>query len=122
MSLAALESEGETPCRSILNRLLEKAYYTEKVQYASQSFERALRKFEDMTNIGTREFELGQVSPDEVDEQWVRERLAHRLIYYCESEGRAPPTLHRDHRHDLRRLEAVHDHRGGRAVVGQRRC
>src|SRR5690349_19271217 len=57
------------------------------MQYASQSVERTLRRFEYMTNIGTREVELGQVSLDEVDEQWVRDRLAHRLIYDCEPEG-----------------------------------
>lgn len=72
-----------------LSRLLEDAFFDEEVQNGSEAIERMLDAFEDMTSTGARPFEV--VAADEPDEQWVRERLVHPLIYFCESEGASLP-------------------------------
>ena len=74
-----------------LSRLLEKAFFEEKaVHNASECVARALEKFEAQRQAGARVFEV--VAPrEEPNEQWLRERLVHPLIYYCESEGLSVP-------------------------------
>jgi hypothetical protein len=68
-----------------LNPVLEKAFFVEEVENASEALARAEQKFEQVTHIGARGFEI--VAPGEPDEQWLREQLIHRLVYVCESEG-----------------------------------
>lgn len=68
-----------------LNPVLEKAFFVEEVENASEALARAEQKFEQVTHIGARGFEI--VAPDEPDELWLREQLIHRLVYVCESEG-----------------------------------
>lgn len=72
-----------------LSRLLECALFEEEVENASVSIERMLETFEHRTHAGARLFEV--VAPSELDLDWVRERLAHPLIYFCESEGTPVP-------------------------------
>lgn len=68
-----------------LNPVLEKAFFVEEVENASETLARAEQKFEQVTHIGARGFEI--VAPGEPDELWLREQLIHRLVYVCESEG-----------------------------------
>jgi hypothetical protein len=68
-----------------LSPVLEKAFFVEDVENASEAIARAEQKFEQVTHIGARGFEI--VAPGEPDEQWLREQLIHRLVYVCESEG-----------------------------------
>jgi hypothetical protein len=68
-----------------LSPVLEKAFFVEEVENASEALARAEQKFEQVTHIGARGFEI--VAPGEPDEQWLREQLIHRLVYVCESEG-----------------------------------
>ena len=68
-----------------LNPVLEKAFFVEEVENASEALARAEQKFEQVTHIGARGFEI--VAPGEPDEEWLREQLVHRLVYVCESEG-----------------------------------
>ena len=68
-----------------LNPVLEKAFFVEEVENASEALARAEQKFEQVTHVGARGFEI--VAPDEPDELWLREQLIHRLVYVCESEG-----------------------------------
>lgn len=68
-----------------LSPVLEKAFFVEDVENASEALSRAEQKFEQVTRIGARGFEI--VAPGEPDEEWLREQLVHRLVYVCESEG-----------------------------------
>ena len=68
-----------------LSPVLEKAFFVEDVENASEAVARAEQKFEQVTRIGARGFEI--VAPVDPDEQWLREQLVHRLVYVCESEG-----------------------------------
>jgi hypothetical protein len=68
-----------------LSPVLEKAFFVEEVENASEALARAEQKFEQVTRIGARGFEI--VAPGEPDEEWLREQLVHRLVYVCESEG-----------------------------------
>ncbi|HEX3477720.1 MAG TPA: STAUR_1299 family protein [Kofleriaceae bacterium] len=68
-----------------LSPVLEKAFFVEDVQNASEAIARAEQTFEQATRIGARGFEI--VAPIEPDEPWLREQLVHRLVYVCESEG-----------------------------------
>lgn len=68
-----------------LSPVLEKAFFVEEVENASEALARAEQKFEQVTHIGARGFEI--IAPDEPDELWLREQLIHRLVYVCESEG-----------------------------------
>jgi hypothetical protein len=68
-----------------LSPVLEKAFFVEDVENASEALARAEQKFEQVTHIGARGFEI--VAPGEPDEEWLREQLVHRLVYVCESEG-----------------------------------
>jgi hypothetical protein len=68
-----------------LSPVLEKAFFVEEVENASEALARAEQKFEQATRIGARGFEI--VAPGEPDEEWLREQLVHRLVYVCESEG-----------------------------------
>ena len=68
-----------------LNPVLEKAFFVEEVENASEAIARAEQKFEQATHIGARGFEI--VVPAEPDQQWLREQFVRRLIYVCESEG-----------------------------------
>jgi hypothetical protein len=72
-----------------LSGLLEKAFFAEEVQNASEALDRALKKFEQVTHVGARPFEI--VAPSEPDEPWLRERFVSRLVYFCESEGTPVP-------------------------------
>ena len=72
-----------------LSPVLEKAFFVEEVENASEAVARAEQKFEQVTRIGARGFEI--VAPGEPDEQWLREQLVHRLVYVCESEGVPAP-------------------------------
>jgi hypothetical protein len=72
-----------------LNPVLEKAFFVEEVDNASEAILRAEQKFEQVTGIGARGFEV--VAPGELDEPWLREQLVHRLVYVCESEGVPAP-------------------------------
>jgi len=72
-----------------LNPVLEKAFFAEDVENASEALARAEQKFEQLTHIGARGFEI--VVPAEPDQQWLREQLVRRLIYVCESEGVPAP-------------------------------
>ena len=73
-----------------LQPLFDDAFYAEEVQNASESFARALEKYEATQHVGARPFEV--VVPDEPDEQWVREGLLQPLIYFCDSEGAVMPN------------------------------
>lgn len=68
-----------------LTPVLEKAFFVEEVENASEALARAEQSYEQATRIGARGFEI--VAPAELDEQWLREQLVHRLVYVCESEG-----------------------------------
>jgi len=68
-----------------LSPVLEKAFFVEEVENASETVARAEQKFEQVTHIGARAFEV--VAPTDPDEPWLREQLIHRLVYVCESEG-----------------------------------
>jgi hypothetical protein len=68
-----------------LSPVLEKAFFVEEVENASEALARAEQQFEQVTRIGARGFEV--VAPGEPDEEWLREQLIHRLVYVCESEG-----------------------------------
>ncbi len=68
-----------------LRPVLEKAFFVEEVQNASETVARAEQKFEQATHTGARVFEI--VAPGDPDEEWLREQLVHRLVYVCESEG-----------------------------------
>lgn len=72
-----------------LSSVLEKAFFVEEVEDASEARARAEQKFEQLTHIGARGFEI--VVPVEPDQQWLREQLVRRLIYFCESEGLPVP-------------------------------
>lgn len=72
-----------------LNPVLEKAFFVEEVENASEAVARAEQKFEQVTHIGARGFEI--VAPGEPDQEWLREQLVQRLIYVCESEGMPVP-------------------------------
>ncbi|HWU89196.1 MAG TPA: STAUR_1299 family protein [Kofleriaceae bacterium] len=73
-----------------LQPLLKSAFYKEEeVQNASEAIERLLESYEKQKHAGARPFET--VAPSDPDEQWVREGLLHRLIYYCDSEGAGVP-------------------------------
>jgi hypothetical protein len=73
-----------------LSPVLEKAFFVEEVvENASEALARAEQKFEQVTHIGARGFEV--VAPGEPDEAWLREQLIHRLVYVCESEGVPAP-------------------------------
>lgn len=68
-----------------LSPVLEKAFFVEEVENASETVARAEQKFEQATHVGARAFEI--VAPADPDEPWLREQLIHRLVYVCESEG-----------------------------------
>lgn len=68
-----------------LSPVLEKAFFVEEVENASEAVPRVEQKFEQVTGIGARAFE--SVAPGDPDEPWLREQLIHRLVYVCESEG-----------------------------------
>lgn len=68
-----------------LSPVLEKAFFVEDVENASEAVARAEQKFEQVTGTGARVFEI--LAPGEADEQWLREQLVQRLVYVCESEG-----------------------------------
>ena len=72
-----------------LNPLLQKAFYVEQVQNATEAIERAREEFVAATKTGGRSLEV--VVPPEPDEAWAQERLLHPLVYYCESEGTPLP-------------------------------
>lgn len=72
-----------------LRGLLEDAFFEEELKNASEGIERALDAYQQQTKMGAHRYEV--VAPPEPDEQWVREGLAHPLIYFCESEGAPPP-------------------------------
>lgn len=72
-----------------LSAVLEKAFFEEEVENASEAVLRAEQKFEQATRIGARVFEI--VAPGEPDEAWLREQLIHRLVYVCEQEGVPAP-------------------------------
>lgn len=73
-----------------LQPLLEEVFYKEdEIQNASEAIERLLEAYERHKHAGARAFEI--VVPPEPDEQWVREGLLHRLIYYCDSHGEELP-------------------------------
>lgn len=73
-----------------LSRLLERAFFAEEVENASEAIERAQQKFEQVTRTGARAFEI--VAPGAPDEAWLREQLVHPLVYFCESAGVPVPT------------------------------
>lgn len=73
-----------------LSRLLERAFFTEDVDNASEALDRAQQKFEQVTHAGARTFEV--VAPGDPDELWLREQLVQRLVYFCESEGVPAPA------------------------------
>ncbi len=68
-----------------LSPVLEKAFFVEEVQNASEAVARAQQKFEEVTHIGSRVFEI--LAPSDPGESWLREQLVRRLVYVCESEG-----------------------------------
>jgi hypothetical protein len=72
-----------------LDGLLERAFFTEQVRNATEAVARAREQFAERTRTEGVSFEL--VAPPQVDEAWVRERLARPLVYFCESEGRPIP-------------------------------
>jgi hypothetical protein len=73
-----------------LQPLLEDVFYKEEeIQNASEAIERLLDAYESQKHAGAEPFEI--VVPPEPDEQWVREGLLHRLIYYCDSKGAEMP-------------------------------
>lgn len=72
-----------------LSELLEQAFFVDEPQNGSVAIERALETFEEQKHVGSRLFEV--VAPADPDDEWLRERLVHPLIYFCESEGAAVP-------------------------------
>ncbi|HEX7838493.1 MAG TPA: STAUR_1299 family protein [Kofleriaceae bacterium] len=72
-----------------LSPLLEKAFFAEEVQNASEAIEHALEKFEHTTHTSGRPYEF--VAPTDPDEPWLRDQLVARLVYVCESEGAPVP-------------------------------
>jgi hypothetical protein len=72
-----------------LSPLLDKAFFVEEVQNASESIERALQTFEQKFNQGARPFEV--VGTEDADSAWINEKLLHPLVYFCESEGAMLP-------------------------------
>lgn len=72
-----------------LKRLLDKAFFVEDVQNATEAIERARRKYVETTETAGMSFEV--VAPPEPHETWVRERLLRPLVYFCESEGSPIP-------------------------------
>ena len=72
-----------------LSPLLDKAFFVEEVQNASESIQRALVTFEQKYNQGARPFEV--VGVDDPDNPWISEKLLHPLVYFCESEGATLP-------------------------------
>ena len=72
-----------------LSRLLEKAFFAEEVQNASEAVGRALGKAEQVSHIGASPFEF--VAPGNPDEAWLSEQLVPRLVYFCESKGTPVP-------------------------------
>ena len=73
-----------------LSPVLEKAFFVEDVENASEAVARAEEKFEQVTRAGARAFEI--VAPPDPDEQGLREQLLQRLVYVCESEGVPAPA------------------------------
>jgi hypothetical protein len=73
-----------------LSPLLNSAFFVEEVENASEAIERMLEAFERETGAGARAFEV--VVPGELDDGWVRDRLVHPLVYFCESEGTPVPA------------------------------
>ena len=69
--------------------LLDQAFFSEELRNASESITRALETYEERTHGGARPFEV--CAPASLDEDWVRDRLVHPLIYFCESEGTPLP-------------------------------
>jgi hypothetical protein len=69
--------------------LLDKAFFVEEVQNASESIERVLETFEQKYNQGARPFEV--VGVDDIEDSWISEKLLHPLVYFCESEGATLP-------------------------------
>ena len=73
-----------------LNQLLERAFFVEDVQNASEAIGRARQRFTAATQRGGISFEI--VMPGHVvDAGWLRERLLRPLVYFCESEGTPIP-------------------------------
>jgi hypothetical protein len=89
MSLARHERKEEHTMSIDLSPLLEKAFFAEEVQNASEAVGRVLQKAEQVTHAGARPFEL--VAPSNPDEAWLREQLVPRLVYFCESAGMPVP-------------------------------
>jgi hypothetical protein len=73
-----------------LSGLLRRAFYSERVENATESIARASARFIELRRAGGDSLEY--VVPPAPDEEWVRERLLHSIVYYCESEGRPVPN------------------------------
>jgi hypothetical protein len=73
-----------------LNGLLQKAFFVEQVQNATEAIERARARFAAATKTAGLDFEA--VVPPYPDELWVKERLLRPIIYYCDSEGLPLPA------------------------------
>jgi hypothetical protein len=72
-----------------LSPLLDRAFFVEEVQNASEAIERALETYEQASHAGARTFEV--VAPEEPNESWLVEELVRPLVYFCESEGSPVP-------------------------------
>jgi hypothetical protein len=73
-----------------LQPLMSRAFYDEKVgRTATESLERVGNEFARRTNQEGFHYEV--VVPQVPDEEWVRERLLHPLVYFCDSRGSPIP-------------------------------
>jgi hypothetical protein len=72
-----------------LNSLLKKAFFVDKVHVATESIEKAREKF--IAETKTDGLSLEYVVPSNVDAAWIRDRVAHSVVYFCESTGRPLP-------------------------------
>jgi hypothetical protein len=73
-----------------IRSLLEEAFYSAEASRATA----AIAEARDAVSAAGRVdgYSIEVVVPDEVDEQWLRERVLHPLIYFCQSTGVPAPA------------------------------
>ena len=72
-----------------LKGLFERAFFSEDVDNASVSIDKARDKFIELYKTGAESLEY--VVPTDPADDWIRERLLRSITFYCESEGRPIP-------------------------------
>jgi len=70
--------------------LFDEAFYTDEASRATEAIARARDAVSAAGRLDGVSLEI--VVPERPDERWLRERVLHPLIYYCQSTGASAPA------------------------------